>query len=120
MRAARRLSWHSTETHVPSRISGIKTLSLSLIAAAFALTQASSAGLAIAAERSRADVAADHFTVIVMDPLALPLSCPCVKGYAQRDYEQLGKFLEGRLKRPVRVVFSETVRDALEKKSGGR
>jgi len=98
----------------------MKTLSLSLIAAVFALTPASSAGLSIAAERSRADVAADHFTVIVMDPLALPLSCPCVKGYAQRDYDQLGKFLEGRLKRPVRVVFSETVREALEKKTGGK
>ena len=73
MRAARRSSWHSTETHVPSRISRMKTLSLSLIAAVFALTQVLPAGPSIAAERSRADVAADHFTVIVMDPLALPL-----------------------------------------------
>ena len=55
-----------------------------------------------------------------MDPLALPLSCPCVKGYAQRDYDQLGKFLEGRLHRPVRVVFSESVRKALDKKTEGK
>ena len=27
------------------------------------------------------------FTLIVMDPLAAPLSCPCVEGYAQRKYE---------------------------------
>src|SRR5947208_3409602 len=33
-------------------------------------------------------------TLIVMDPLAAPLSCPCVKGYAQRDYEKLAKQLE--------------------------
>src|SRR5580693_8180890 len=98
----------------------MKTLSLSLIAAVFALTQAFLPGPSLAGERSRADVSSEHFTVIVMDPLALPLSCPCVKGYAQRDYEQLGKFLEGRLKRPVRVVFSETVREALEKKTGGK
>jgi len=46
-------------------------------------------------------------TVVVMDPLAAPLSCDCVRGYAQRQYDELGKFLEKRLGRPVRVVYSE-------------
>ena len=32
--------------------------------------------------------------MVVMDPLALPLSCPCVKGYAQRNYDKLGEKLE--------------------------
>src|SRR4051812_24273140 len=59
-------------------------------------------------------------TVVVMDPLAAPLSCPCVAGYAQRDYEKLGKFLEGQLGRPVKVEFAETLTGALEKKTQGK
>lgn len=48
-------------------------------------------------------------TMLVMDPLAKELSCPCVKGYAQREYEELGKHLSAKLNRPVTVVFSETM-----------
>ncbi len=59
-------------------------------------------------------------TVVVMDPLAAPLSCPCVKGYAQRDYEQLGKHLEATLGRPVTVAFAESLGQALEKKTDGK
>lgn len=47
--------------------------------------------------------------LVVMDPLALPLSCECVKGYAQRRYEKLGAFLEQRLKRPVAIAFAEAI-----------
>src|SRR5688500_162229 len=36
----------------------------------------------------------DAISMVVMDPLALPLSCPCVAGYAQRKYEVLGEYLE--------------------------
>ena len=39
-----------------------------------------------------------QLTVVVMDPLAAPLSCPCVEGYAQRRYEVLGEYLSRRLK----------------------
>jgi len=46
-------------------------------------------------------------TVVVMDPLAAPLACECVEGFAQRDYEQLAQFLSQRIDRPVRVIFSE-------------
>src|SRR5947209_8768828 len=35
----------------------------------------------------------DDVVLIVMDPMALELSCPCVKGYAQRNYNKLGAFL---------------------------
>src|SRR5687767_887321 len=59
-------------------------------------------------------------TVIVMDPLAAPLSCPCVKGYAQRDYEKLGQFLEKQLGRPVKVYFSESLTGAVQKKTEGK
>src|SRR5437764_3578476 len=67
-----------------------------------------------------ADPAKPPLTVVVMDPLALPLSCPCVAGYAQRDYDKLGKSLEGQLGRPVTVEFAETLTGALEKKTQGK
>jgi len=54
-------------------------------------------------------------SLVVMDPLALPLSCPCVAGYAQRDYEKLGAYLAERLGRPVEVTFAESIANALEK-----
>lgn len=60
------------------------------------------------------------FTVIVMDPLAAPLSCACVKGYAQRDYDQLGKYLEGKLGRPVDVVYSNSMAKAVKEQTAGK
>src|SRR3954453_1955687 len=59
-------------------------------------------------------------TLVVMDPLALPLSCPCVKGYAQRDYDKLGVYLEEKLGRPVTVAFSESLTGALKNKTDGK
>jgi len=58
--------------------------------------------------------------VVVMDPLAAPLSCPCVKGYAQRDYKKLAAHLERELDRPVRVFFNASLITALEEKTSGR
>ncbi len=58
--------------------------------------------------------------VVVMDPLAAPLSCPCVKGYAQRDYKKLAAHLERELERPVRVFFNASLTTALEEKTSGR
>jgi ABC-type phosphate/phosphonate transport system substrate-binding protein len=52
--------------------------------------------------------------MVVMDPLAKELSCPCVQGYAQRDYVQLGKYLEAKLGVPVDVAFSESLVKALK------
>ena len=62
----------------------------------------------------------EFLTMIVMDPLAAPLACPCVKGYAQRDYEKLAKHLEAKLGRPVKVFFGESLTNTLAKKSDGR
>lgn len=60
----------------------------------------------------------DNFlSLIVMDPLAAPLSCPCVEGYAQRRYEVLAKHLESQLGMPVRLTFGESL-EAAGKKSG--
>src|SRR5436190_7328112 len=66
--------------------------------------------------------AADNKSLImvVMDPLAAPLSCPCVKGYAQRDYEKLANHLHQELKRPVTVAFSESLAKALDEQTEGR
>jgi ABC-type phosphate/phosphonate transport system substrate-binding protein len=52
-------------------------------------------------------------TVLVMDPLALPLSCPCVKGHAQRLYDKLGAYLEKELGQPVKVLFSDDLSKVL-------
>jgi ABC-type phosphate/phosphonate transport system substrate-binding protein len=75
-------------------------------------------GLASAGAAEPAKPAADALTVVVMDPLSAKLSCPCVDGYAQRDYEKLAKHLEAKLGRPVTVVFAESLEGALKKSDG--
>src|SRR5437660_12139200 len=84
-------------------------LSLMLLAALFLISPA-------VAE----DVKPVPLTMVVMDPLAAPLSCPCVKGYAQRDYEKLARHLEKAVGRPVKVYFAETLNEAIKKKSEGK
>lgn len=74
---------------------------------------------AILSGTSRADAESSPLTLVVMDPLAGPLACDCVKGYAQRKYEALGTFLSAHLKREVNVVWAESLEVALEK-SGGK
>jgi len=46
---------------------------------------------AIRAEESPSDPAESPIRILVIDPLAAPLSCACVKGLGQRDYSALGK-----------------------------
>ena len=48
------------------------------------------------------------------------MSCPCVKGYAQRDYTRLETFLGRELQRTVKVYFAESLTVALEKKTAGQ
>jgi len=58
----------------------------------------------------RAPAAAEEpVVVLVTDPLAAPLSCPCVPGYAQRDYDQLGKHLAKAVGQDVKVYYAESV-----------
>ncbi|MCA9099397.1 MAG: hypothetical protein KDA36_13465, partial [Planctomycetaceae bacterium] len=64
--------------------------------------------------------ATDSLALIVMDPLAAELACPCVKGYAQRNYHKLAELLSQEIGRPVEVFFAETLKGATEKKSSGR
>src|SRR3954447_22769763 len=63
----------------------------------------------------RRDVKDDSLSMVVMDPLAEPLSCPCVKGYAQRKYDKLADYLSAELGRPVHVTFAESFEKALAK-----
>src|SRR4051812_39798340 len=91
--------------HLPTRRDAVK------VGVAAAMTGL--AGRAAAEEPSA-------LTVVVMDPLAAPLSCPCVKGYAQRDYDQLARHLEKQLGRPVVVAYSESLVGALKKKTEGK
>ncbi|HEX3150548.1 MAG TPA: PhnD/SsuA/transferrin family substrate-binding protein [Gemmataceae bacterium] len=62
----------------------------------------------------------DPIVVVIMDPLAAPLSCPCVKGYAQRDYDKLGAYISKKVGRPVHVHYSETLAGSLLKKTDGK
>ncbi len=56
----------------------------------------------------------------MLDPLSKEIACDCVSGYAQRDYEKLGAYLQTALKRPVAVVFSESMTVAVKEKASGR
>ncbi|MCG8650390.1 MAG: phosphate/phosphite/phosphonate ABC transporter substrate-binding protein [Pirellulales bacterium] len=65
-----------------------------------------------------AAVAASPLVVVVMDPLSKPLSCDCVQGYAQREYKLLGQHLEATLQREVKVVWFESLAEALKETDG--
>lgn len=56
--------------------------------------------------------------MIVMDPLALPLSCACVPGTGQRRYEQLAAHLEKSTGRTVELTFDESLALALRRTAG--
>jgi len=60
----------------------------------------------------------DGLALVIMDPLAAPLACDCVKGYAQRKYEALGVYLTKELGRPVEVYWGGALKTALKDSSG--
>jgi len=53
--------------------------------------------------------------VVVMDPLALPLSCSCVEGVGQRRYDKLADHLSKALGRPFKLTFEESLDLALRR-----
>lgn len=71
----------------------------------------------VSAEDSRADLPAP-LRLVVMDPLALPLSCTCVPGVGQRRYERLAAHLEAALGTAVEIVFDESLALGLRRLSG--
>jgi len=56
-------------------------------------------------------------TMVVMDPLAAPLACDCVEGYAQRKYEFLANYMAQETKKKVRVVWTDDLEEAMRKDS---
>lgn len=53
--------------------------------------------------------ASPPLTMVVMDPLAAPLACDCVKGYANRQYQRLAEAIEAKLKTKVNVTWTESL-----------
>ena len=75
--------------------------------------------IGVAARTEAAEKQVDKaMTIVVMDPLSGPLACDCVQGYAQRKYEVLGAYLQETLRRPVKVVWSESLATALKENGG--
>jgi len=62
--------------------------------------------------------ALEPLQVIVMDPLALQLSCTCVKGTGQRRYDALATHLEKATGRSVALTFDESLALALPRTGG--
>ena len=91
-----------------------------LIAIVGGLVAAVSRGEEPAATSTPAGGSTDSLVVVVMDPLAKELSCPCVQGYAQRDYHALATFLTSRLGRRVELEFSESLPKAVSRRTDGR
>lgn len=75
---------------------------------------------AVAADSALPSSESTTLHLVVMDPLAKELSCPCVQGYAQRDYTKLAQYLESKLGLPVRVSFSESLLKAMKGDAEGR
>lgn len=65
-------------------------------------------GLAVGADQP-VESESPPLVVVVMDPMAAPLSCACVKGRGQRDYDKLSDYLAGELNRPVQVTYAESL-----------
>jgi ABC-type phosphate/phosphonate transport system substrate-binding protein len=61
-----------------------------------------------------------EWTLVVMDPMAAPLACDCVQGYAQRKYERLADYLTEKTGKTVRVVWSESLTKALAEEANGK
>ncbi|MBM3853779.1 MAG: hypothetical protein FJ399_11585 [Verrucomicrobia bacterium] len=57
--------------------------------------------------------------LIVMDPLALPLSCTCIAGLGQRRYDLLAQHLQPFIGRSIKVTFDESLALATSR-TGGR
>ena len=72
------------------------------------------------AAKPAVDIPADALVMVVMDPLAAPLSCPCVEGYAQRNYDKLAEFLTSQLGRQVVAVYNASLPAALKMDTNDR
>lgn len=81
------------------------------------------AAVALAGCRSRRGADANAppagpLRIVVMDPLADKLTGDCTRHYAQRKYDELGRFLEKRLGRAVLLAHSESLANVLRLNPG--
>ncbi len=58
-------------------------------------------------------LAVNPLQIVVMDPMAAQLSCACVDGQGQRNYDQFAEYLSQQLNVPVHVTFAESLSMAL-------
>jgi ABC-type phosphate/phosphonate transport system substrate-binding protein len=95
-----------------------------VIALTFCLSLVVSAGLerpSFAADaESTQPASSSSLTMVVMDPLAAPLACDCVQGYANRQYQRLAEALEARLDTKVQVFWTESLAKLREKEPDTR
>lgn len=96
----------------------------------FVITLTFCFGLVVSSGLKRPSFAADaesteltsssSLTLVVMDPLAAPLACDCVQGYANRQYQRLAEALEARLDTKVQVFWTESLAKLREKEPDTR
>ena len=58
--------------------------------------------------------------LVVMDPLAKELSCACVRGYAQRNYQRLAAYVSDRINQDVTVKFSDDLTNSISELDPGQ
>jgi outer membrane protein assembly factor BamB len=58
--------------------------------------------------------------MVIMDPLAKEHSCPCVAGYAQRNYRALAEHLEKQTGYKVEIAFNESLTKSVDEDPAGR
>ena len=102
------------------KISQLKPMIVGLVAAIGLLLLVRTGSAESQTKESTAGKTPSELTIVVMDPLSAPLSCPCVEGYAQRDYQQLADYLSQKLELPTKVVFHESLTVALKEKTKGQ
>lgn len=107
-----------TKNVAPQPAQRIKTVLVCLLLSL--LGQPVGVSPAAQSQAQQSPAAIEALSVVVMDPLARPLSCDCVKGFAQRDYEKLARWLQQRLDCQVRLSFSEHLGRALRGPAGGK
>ncbi len=56
--------------------------------------------------------------IVVMDPLSDRLACDCVEGYAQRQYDNLAKFLGKQLSQKIWIRYGESLSEILRVNPG--
>jgi ABC-type phosphate/phosphonate transport system substrate-binding protein len=91
-----------------------------IASAVFAVTATLADDKKPAEPKKAVDIPAGALVMVVMDPLAAPLSCPCVEGYAQRDYDKLAAFLTTQLGRDVVAIYNASLPAALKMDTNDR